>query len=176
MLAQTATPMSGADRVKWTVKGTLGPASLTAGLFSAGWGTWRNEPKEYGTHWEGFGKRYGLRVPGVAASAAMESGLGAIWGEDPRYMKSGGPVKQRLKSIVKQTFFARHDSGGWHPAYARYAAISGSNFLSNTWRPDSEATTRGASIRIVNGFLGRMLSNAFGEFGGDAFRRVRRKH
>jgi hypothetical protein len=70
------------------VESTVGPASLAGGLFSAGFGTLVDVPREYGSHWEGFGKRYGMRFTGIATGNIMEAGLGAIWREDPRYVRS----------------------------------------------------------------------------------------
>ena len=46
-------------------------------------------PQEWEQTWSGFGKRYLEREVDVAISNTMEAGLGAIWGEDPRYIPSG---------------------------------------------------------------------------------------
>jgi len=161
-------PPSGRDRLQWVVLGSVGPKSLAAGVFSAGFGTLFNLPSEYGAHWDGFGKRYGMRLTGISTGNVIEAGLGAAWGEDPRYRRSGqGGFGNRIGHAVKMTFYDKTTSGGVMPAYARYAAIAGNNFLSNTWRADSEATTSRASLRIVLGFLGRMGSNLFEEFWPD---------
>lgn len=40
--------ITGRERLNWAVKGTIGPVSLAAGLFSAGFGTAMNRPREYG--------------------------------------------------------------------------------------------------------------------------------
>ena len=61
------------------------------------------------------------------------------------------------------------------PAYARYVAIPGNNFLSNTWREPSEATNSSAAYRTGLGFLGRMAGNAFMEFWPDVKRKVLRR-
>jgi hypothetical protein len=58
------------------------------------------------------------------------------------------------------------------PAYARLVAVSGSNFTSNAWRPDSEANTGHAVERIGLGFLGRMGKNVFDEFWPDVKQRI----
>lgn len=161
-------PIVPEQRWKWAVRSTIGPESLAGGVVSAAFGTAVNSPKEYGGSWKGFGKRYGMRFTGVATQNAMEAGLGEITGEDPRYFRaSGRPFGDRVLNIVKMTFLARHEDGSLGPAYARYAAIGGSNFLSNTWRADSEANTRHALERTVYGFLGRMAGNAFQEFWPD---------
>lgn len=166
-------PITPKQRLEWATMSTFGPDSLAGGLVSAGLGTWRNVPREYGTHWEGFGDRYGMRLTGIGTSNAMEAGLGAAWGEDPRYVRfAEGSFGARLGYVVKMTFMARNRDGQLMPAYARFAAISGSNFLSNTWREDSEATASRAGVRIGLGFLGRMAGNAFHEFWPDVHQKV----
>lgn len=159
-LAGQSPPISGPERLKWFAGSSVGPASLAGGAIGSAWGTLLNSPREYGPHWEGFGDRYGMRLTGVVTGNAMEAGLGALWGEDPRYVRaSGQPFGGRVRQIVKMTFLA-----GNRPAYARYIATAGNNFLSNTWRERSEANAGHATERIAWGFLGRMASNAFAEF------------
>jgi hypothetical protein len=161
-------PVTGTQRVAWLVESTLGTESLGAGLFTAAIGTARDHPVEYGSHWGGYADRYGMRFSGIATSNAMETSVGALWGEDPRYVRDAGkPVYSRIKNVVAMTFVADRRDGHRAPAYARYMAISGSNFLSNTWRADSEATNRGAALRTVWGVVGRMGSNAVAEFWPD---------
>jgi hypothetical protein len=158
-------PISGSRRVDWFFVRTVGPESLFAGLFTAGIGTGRDKPEEYGPHVEGFTKRYGMRFTGVATSNAMEAGLGALWGEDPRYFRANGrPLRARVMNVVVLTFVARRRDGRYEPAYARYLAITGSNFIANTWRADSEATTNAALTRAALGFAGHLADNAFQEF------------
>lgn len=166
-------PISGEGRLKWFALNTVGPPSLIGGTISAGWGTLFNAPREYGPHWEGFGKRYGMRFTGVSVSNAMEAGFGAFWGEDPRYLRvQGKPFKSRVGHVAKMTFLAYDRNGRTVPAYARYIAIPGNNFLSNTWRADSEADASHAVERTLTGFLGRMASNAFAEFWPDVHQRL----
>lgn len=163
------------DRKDWVLKQTIGPASLAGGVFSAGWGTWRGRPVEYESNWRGFGQRYGMRLTGVATQNVLEAGLGAVLHEDPRYKKSTGDFKARLGSTLKQTFLVQREDGRYRAAYARYAAIGGGNFITNAWRPDSVATVQGAVTRTGFGFLGRWAGNVVAEFGGEAWKRVRRK-
>lgn len=167
--AQSITdPVTFDTRFNWVIYNTVGPVSDVAGLFSSAFGTGLDVPREYGPHWEGFGKRYGLRLSGIAVDNTLEAGLGAVWGEDPRYRREPDlPFRARVRNVVKYTFLARDDFGETVPAYARYAGIVGGNFLSNTWRPDSENTTRGAVVRVGLGFVGRLSSNALIEFWPD---------
>jgi hypothetical protein len=174
----TEEPITAGERLNWFAHSTVGPASLAGGVISAGFGTWVNRPAEYGTHWDGFGARYGMRLTGVATSNAIEAGVGAIWGEDPRYFRAGSDVHfgARVGHVVKWTFVAANKNGSVQPAYARYIAISGNNFLSNTWREQSESDTTHAVERIGLGVLARMAGNAFDEFWPDAKQKLFHRH
>ena len=166
--------MTGKQRLESFAGSTAGPQSLASGLFTAAIGTASNSPREYGPHWDGYGKRYGIRLSGVSTSNAMEAGLGALWGEDPRYFPTHrrGHQEGRIFNAIKTTFTAPRPDGHYAPAYARFIAIPGNNFLSNTWRADSEADTEHAALRTLYGFLGHMGSNAFQEFWPDVQKRI----
>ena len=110
-----------------------------------------------------------MRMTGIVTGNAIEASVGSLWGEDPRYFRvPDRPFKQRVTNVIRTTFVARRADGSFQPAYARYAAISGNNFLSNTWRVHSEANTQDALLRTAEGFAGRMAANAFEEFWPDA--------
>jgi hypothetical protein len=155
-------------RLDWAVKSTIGPASLLTGVLSATWGTAFNHPKEYGDSFEGFAKRYGLRLTGVATSNVTEAALGMIWREDPRYHRD--PLEEaygrRFVRTVKMTFLSDRN-GQMMPAYARYIAIAGTNVLSDTWRPNSDRGAGNTLARIGFGFGGRLLGNMWEEFWPD---------
>lgn len=174
--ASTARPyhyINQQQRIRWFEENTFGAATLTVGLFSAGIGTARDAPVEYGPHWDGFGKRYGMRLTGVSTGNAIEGALGDLWGEDPRYFRTKDlPFTGRIKNVVLMTFASHRRDGGIGPAYARYISTPGNNFLSNTWRADSEAKNSSAVERTVFGFLGLMSKNAFTEFWPDINRHV----
>jgi hypothetical protein len=91
--------------------------------------------------------------------------LGALWGEDPRYLPS--PKRgfgTRTKYVIRSSFLAPYRDGQWHPAYARYLGNVGNNFLSNTWRVPSERGVGDALLRCVWGLTGDLAGNAFSEF------------
>src|SRR6516225_5579448 len=105
-------PITGRQRVRWVLVSSFEPESLVRGLFSAGLGTAYNTPREYGPHWDGFAKRYGMRFTGVITSKTMEAGLGAIWGEDPRYVPAlDKPFKERVGHIFVMTVMATRRDG-----------------------------------------------------------------
>jgi hypothetical protein len=165
-------PITGAGRLEWAVKNTIGPASLLTGVLSATYGTVVNHPREYGESFEGFAKRYGLDLTGVATSNVMEAGLGMLWGEDPRYHRSEGTFRQRFHRTLKMTFLSENRDGSMMPAYARYIAIAGSNVLSDTWRPNSDRDRADTVERIGEGFGGRLLRNLWEEFWPDVKQRL----
>jgi len=165
------------QRLRWFLTNTIGPAHLAGGVFTSAFGTALDRPKEYGPTWPGFGERYGMRLTGIVTGNAMEASVGALWGEDPRYFRvPDEPFKARVQHVVRLTFLARRPEGDFEPAYARFIAISGNNFLSNSWRAHSEANTHDALLRTTEGFAGRMASNAFEEFWPDLKRLVFHKH
>jgi hypothetical protein len=169
-------PISGKQRIAWAALQTFGPESLLVGTLTAGIGTARDNPEEYGPHWEGFAKRYGMRFTGIAASNTIEAGIGSLWGEDPRYVRNQNlPFKKRIGNVFLLSVAARNRQGKLMPSYARYIAIPGNNFLSNTWRVSSEATTNAALARTGYGFLSEIASNAWSEFWPDVKRMVFKK-
>lgn len=170
-----AAPMTAQERFRWVALATIGPKNLTAGVFVAGIQTWRNEPEEYGPHWDGYAKRYGSRLAVGGTINAMEAGVGALWGEDPRYFRAAGqPFKRRIGHIFKMAFVARDRSGSLHPAYARFIAVPSGQIVSNLWRPDSPNTAGLISWQVGISFLNRIVGNTFSEFVPDILERRKR--
>jgi hypothetical protein len=161
-------PITPHQSLRWFVTGTIGPPHLAVGIVSSALGTAVDRPKEYGPHWGGFADRFGIGMSGTVTSNAIEAGAGLLLREDPRYFRvPDRSFKARFGIVAQQTFTARNPDGSFGPAYARYAAIVGSNFLSNTWREHSEANAQHALVRSLEGFAGRMAANAFTEFWPD---------
>jgi hypothetical protein len=162
-------PITGKERIQWVVNGTIGPEGIAGELVGAGWDTLFDSPKAYGTHWQGFGDRLGMSVAGNLTSYTMEAGLGAAWGEDPRYFREGPAASfgHRLGHATKMTFMAENRDGNEMLAYARFIAIPGSNYLSNAWRAPGDDTVNRATIRTGLGFVDRFGSNIFDEFWPD---------
>jgi len=174
---QTSTPgdapITGIGRLDWVVKSTIGPASLYTGVVSSTWDTAFNHPREYGDSFEGWVKRYGLRLTGVASSNVAEAALGTIWREDPRYHRD--PVEESFRKRFHHTLimtFMSDRNGHMFPAYARYIAIAGTNVLSDSWRPDSDRGPANTLDRIGLGFGGRLLGNMYEEFWPDVRRHM----
>ena len=166
-------PITARQSLRWFITNTVGPPHLAGGIFASAFGTALDRPNEYGPHWGGFADRYGMRMTGVVTGNAIEASVGLMLREDPRYFRvQDRPFRSRVGNVVRLTFVARREDGSYGPAYARYMAISGNNFLSNTWRVHSEANTHDALLRTAEGFAGRMAVNAFEEFWPDVKKRV----
>ena len=177
-VSQTDKPFTGEERLRWFAGSTTGLTSLLlAGPLSAGWGTLRDSPEEYGRTWKGFGQRYGMRLTGVATSNAIEALSGAVLREDPRYIpaRAGTSFRGRARHVLISTFTAYRPDGSRRLSYSRIAGNVGSNFLSNTWRVESDSSARDASLRCVWGLGSRMSSFAFSEFWPVLARRLLRK-
>jgi hypothetical protein len=106
----------------------------------------------------------------------MEAGAGLILREDPRYFRvPDRPLNARIGNALQLGVTARGYNGRFKPAYARYIAELGNNFLSNTWRVHSEANADGALVRTAGDFAGRIAANAWDEFWPDVKNRVLHK-
>jgi hypothetical protein len=162
------------QRLGWFDEKTFGVPNLGGSIPVAAWQTFMDRPREAGRHWEGFAERYGVSVSTSAVSNAMEAGIGAIWGEDPRYQRdgAGSSLKSRLGHVVKWTVVAPDRSGELRPAYARFISFAGSSFISNAWREPSDTNVEHSFARVGFALLGRMGSNAFEEFWPDTRRKL----
>jgi len=166
--------ITASQRLAWFDTKTFGIYNLAGAIPGAAFNTLLDRPKEAGSHWSGFGERYGVSVSTDGLSNGIEAGLGAAWGEDPRYFRAaaGSSFKSRLGHVVKWTFMAPDRNGDMRPAYARFVAFSSSSFISDAWREPSDATTGAAASRVGLAFAGRMGSNTFDEFWPDFKRKV----
>jgi hypothetical protein len=161
------------QRLSWFTRSSFGPGAQFSSVAMAGLNTWRDIPSDYGPGWDGFGKRYGVRMADRAVSNGLEAGFGSFWGEDPRYFRTPDkPLGGRLWNTVKMTVVTHNSSGQEMPAYARFIAVPGTAFLSNTWRPDSENKTNDALGRIATAYGTRVLHNVMAEFWPDVKQRM----
>jgi hypothetical protein len=169
-------PVDAAQRVDWIVNGTVGARSLfVIGPLAASTDTGFNWPSEWQQTWRGFGKRYAEREADVAISNTLEAGLGALHGEDPRYIPSGRRgIWPRARYAMKTAFLAQRRDGRLAPAWGRYAGNVVNNLIENTWLPPGATTTGQTVSRSVLGMIGRLGGNAWDEFWPDVRKRLRR--
>lgn len=169
-------PITAEERGWWWLNSTLGPKSIGAGIITSAWFTARNKPEEWHGTWEGFGKRLGSRQARVGISNTIEASLGAIWGEDPRYIRSEQKgFGRRAGHAFGSAFVAYRPSGRRMPAIARYLGIFASSFIANAWHPPSANNREDALERAGWAFGGRIVGNLFTEFWPEIRRKVFRK-
>ena len=99
--------ISAGEHLRWFAQSTVGPESLTAGLFSAGFGTAIDRPREYGPHWDGLGKRYAMRLTGVSTGNAIEAGLGCCVGRRSTIFPRRRPAYQKAAEKCDGDGFSR---------------------------------------------------------------------
>jgi hypothetical protein len=169
-------PIDAAERVEWVVVGTVGPTSLAVGVLAAGWQSGFNLVPDWNQTWGGFGKRYGERLADVALSNSIEAGLGAFWGEEPRYILSGRQgIWPRARYALKTVLLAQRSDGRLAPAWGRYAGNTLNNVIEDAWLPPKGITWEQTALRSLNGFLGRAASNLWGEFWPDVRKLIKKK-
>jgi hypothetical protein len=169
-------PPSALQREKWVVEGIAGGRGLGVGALATSWQTGWNTPQEWGRTLAGSDKRFLAREADVAISNTIEAGLGALWGEDPRYIRaSRGTVRSRVAWAAKTVLLAPRPDGHLAPAWGRYAGNVVNNVIENTYLPRSITTPKQTVIRSVNGLVGRLAGNLFDEFWPEIRQRFRRK-
>ena len=165
-------PITGAQRVEWIVDGTIGRRSLGVGVIADAWQTAWNTPEEWGRGWSGVGKRYVAREADVLLSSSIEAGVGAMWGEDPRYTRAtSGSIRSRIRYAAATVMLAQRRDGHLAPAWGRYAGNVANNLIENAWLPPSVTTPSQTILRCATGFAGRLAGNLFEEFWPDVKRR-----
>ena len=161
-------PISGTERVNWIADGVRGQRSLGVGVVAATWQMSLRTPEEWPRSASGFGKRYLEREADVAISNTIEAGLGALWGEDPRYRRaSGATVGSRAAHALKTVVLAPRPNGQLKPAWVRFAGNVVNNVIENAWLPPSATTPGQTALRSANGLLGRLAGNLWEEFWPD---------
>jgi hypothetical protein len=172
LTADTYVAITPSERVSWIVVGTVGPKSLfIIGPLAAAWQTAFNTPEEWGRGWSGFGKRYAQREADVAISNTIEGGLGALWGEDPRYIPSARKgIWPRARYALKTSVLAQGRDGRLRPAWARYAGNTLNNLIENSWLPPSQTSAGQTALRSGMGIVTRMGGNLWDEFWPDVVR------
>ena len=168
-------PIDSGQRVAWIVDGSIGRRSLGVGVITTAWLTAWDTPTEWGRSWSGTARRYAALEADVTISNTLEAGLGAIWGEEPRYIPSGRRgIGARTRYAAKTVFLAQRRDGHLAPAWGRYVGNTLNNVIENAWLPPSVTTPKETIIRSANGFLGRLIGNFYDEFWPDAHRLLHR--
>jgi hypothetical protein len=169
-------PLTTKERVYLFTYRSVEPTAFLKSAVTAGIAQWRDSPPEWGQGMEGYGKRYGHRMVNRGVENAIGLGVALALREDGRYFRRpSGTVWQRIGNALSQTVTTRTVDGnltfpGW-----RLAGSFGGQFVSNTWRPESQ---RGAGDTMIRGSISLSYdaaSNVFKEFWPDIRRKIFKK-
>lgn len=99
-------------RFRRYVKSMFGPMALGKTVATAGLGTWRNSPEEWGDNWEGFGKRVASSMGKSVIKNTTIYGLDEALKYDSRYYRSEKrDFGSRLKNALISPVTARNENG-----------------------------------------------------------------
>jgi hypothetical protein len=169
----TYSPITSSERAAWVTGEIASPGALSRAAFTSAWLTIGNWPKEWPRSARGYGSRFGDAQATTAISSSIEAGLGSLWGEDPRYFRSGRHERwARVRHAVASVALARRGDGHRAPAWGRFAGSMAGNVIENTWLPPSAATRSQTTARVATGFAGQLAANLWSEFWPDLRRRL----
>lgn len=170
-------PITVPQRAEWWAERSLDWESFGAGIIKGATRTWwLKSPEEWGGSWEGFGKRVGTRQAESIISRGIEAGVGSLWGEDPRYFRSGRTdFSGRLRHAVVSAFVTYRRDGSRGPALARGIGIVSAKTVSRSWKPDRDWWQESIEP-LGTGFAGRITSNLLREFLPDFKHQILRKN
>lgn len=161
-------PPTASERVNWVIQGSVSLPVIGVNVGSSVWLTHTDSPLEWGRGIKGFGWRFGDAEVYGTVSDTIEASAGAIWGEDPRYRRSGQrSTWRRVHHAVMAVVLAPRRDGHLAPAWGRFAAIGAATQIENAWLPPSARTPGETAWRAADDVLSRALSNVFDEFWPD---------
>ncbi len=152
-------------RFKRYVNGMFGPVALGKTVASAGWGTWRNSPEEWGDQWEGFGRRVASGLGKSVIKNTTIYGLGEALKYDSRFYRSRKKdFGSRLGNALISPVTARDKNGRRVIGIPRIVGTYTSSIVeSETWYPDRYSYKNGLRSGTISlGFTAAF--NVFKEF------------
>jgi hypothetical protein len=103
---------TGSQRSKWYFDSLFGPVSLGKTIGLAGIDTARNSPREWGPHWEGFGKRVASGFGKSVIKSSVQFGLDeALTVDSHYYLSKDRSVGSRVANALLSPVTARDRNG-----------------------------------------------------------------
>lgn len=126
------------DRFDNYIKSMFGPVALGKTALSAGWGTWRNSPEEWGDNWEGFGRRAASSMGKGIIKNTVRYGLDEALKYDSSFYRSEKKdVGSRVLNALLSPVIARDKNGKRVVGIPRIVGTyTGSIIAAETWYPD----------------------------------------
>ena len=101
-----------ATRRKRYINSLIGPVNLGRMVFRAGISTWSNSPEEWGTKWEGFGRRVASGFGKNAIKQTTEYGLDEALKLDSHfYLSKSKSTGARIRNALLSPVTARNRTG-----------------------------------------------------------------
>lgn len=124
-------------RFKRYVNSLVGPVALGRNIASAGYSTWRNSPEEWGTQWEGFGKRVASNFGKSVIKQTTIYGLDEVLKLDSHYYRSDKKdFGSKLKNALISPVTARKRDGSRTIGIPRLVGTYTSSIVAyETWYP-----------------------------------------
>lgn len=142
-------PISEGDRLRWYLKAAVNPLSFVTSAASAGWGQWRDRPREWRQGAEGYGRRWASSYGEHVVRETMVFAASSALHEDNRYIRSGQPdLRPRIRYAVGSTFLARRDNGSRRLSISKIGAFAGAAVISRLWQPESTRSPRSAAVNF----------------------------
>jgi hypothetical protein len=143
----------------------FGPFALGGDVLAAGLDTASNSPREWGPHWNGFGKRFASQLGKGVIHHSTQFALEESFKLDSYYYRSTKhDVSSRLRNAITSTFTARRPDGTKTVGFPRIVGSYTAGIVAaETWYPKRYGLKDGLKSGTLS--LGTdILSNLFKEF------------
>lgn len=152
-------------RFKRYYMGIVGPVALGRTAVIAGIGTWENSPEEWGTKWEGFGRRFASGVGRNAIRQTTTYALDEAFKLDSAFYRSNKKsLGRRLGDAVLSPFIARKPDGKKVFGFPRVAGTYTANIVAfEAWYPNRYSYKDGLKTGTISLGMNAAI-NVFKEF------------
>jgi len=143
----------------------FGPFAIGGDVLAAGLDTASNSPREWGPHWNGFGKRFASQLGKGVIHHSTQFALEESFKLDSYYYRSTKhDVSSRLRNAITSTFTARRPDGSKTVGFPRIVGSYTAGIVAaETWYPKRYGLKDGLKSGTLS--LGTdILSNLFKEF------------
>ena len=144
------------------IKSMFGWKTLARQTVTAGVGTWRNSPEEWGDQWEGFGRRMASNLGKNAIKQTTIYGLGEALKLDSHFHKATNrDLGSRVTNALLSPVTARNREGKRVVGVPRLVGTYASNVIAyQTWYPNSHNWKDG----VTSGTISLGITAAFNLF------------
>ena len=153
------------SRRKRYIKSMVGPVAIGKRVVSAGISTWKNSPEEWGTKWEGFGRRVASGFARNAIKQTTTFALDEAFELDSRFYRSRNKsVGARIRNALISPVTARNKNGKRVFGFPHLAGTYTSRIIAyETWYPERYGWQKGLRSGTIS--LGMNAAfNLFKEF------------